>query len=147
MIRIFTDGSCYNKLRVGGWAVYVEDLTVLHKNNIKDTTISRMEMTAMLWALKQVIKLNDNALIVSDSEFVIKSMKWWLHNWVADGSYKTRVNNDIWVQMVELVDKIEEMCLNVQYYHIRGHQKDFSNPLILGNNVADYYCQYNLKNG
>jgi len=148
MIKIFTDGSCYNEIRVGGYAAYFEDLKVFHKNKIQNTTISRMEMSAIRLALQKILEIDwkDNDFIIfSDSEFVMKSMNWWLHNWVVDGSYKTRVNSDIWVDIHNLRKEIEDSGVRLRFYHIPSHQTDFDNPLVLGNTIADHYCNYKYE--
>ena len=82
-IEIYTDGSCLGNPGVGGWAALL--LWNGHEKKISgntpDTTNNRMELTAVIEALKH-IKNNTHAIIVyTDSTYVRNGVEEWLQNW------------------------------------------------------------------
>lgn len=75
-ITIFTDGSCHNRLKSGGWAaiIFIGDEKVTLKGSEHDTTHHRMELIAVLEALRFLQKknlLSQPITIYSDSQYVV----------------------------------------------------------------------------
>jgi ribonuclease HI len=104
MITVFTDGACdknHKKENIGGWAyVILNEFGVKTTENSGkeiNTTNNRMEMMAMLNALKAVHKNHkgEKAVIHSDSEYVINTLT---KNW------KRNKNIDLWDQIIPLMD-------------------------------------------
>lgn len=84
---LFADGSCSPNPGPGGWAA------ILRNNDGKDTiltgckketTNNQMEMTAILEPLEQ-LAAPSKIRIVGDSEYVIKGLTTWMHNWKSKG--------------------------------------------------------------
>lgn len=121
---VYTDGSCHNADRIGGWAwVAVDpiDRMALDAGSARDTTISRMELTAPIQALFDIYEEfgPSTVLVVSDSEYVVLG--------ATDRRRKRNKNVDLWLELDELVDLHE----GVEFIHTKGHAGD---P---GNEIAD----------
>jgi ribonuclease HI len=75
-ITIFTDGSCHNQLKTGGWAclILIDSEKLILEGSVSDTTHQRMELTAVLESLHYLEKerhLNVPITIYSDSQYVV----------------------------------------------------------------------------
>lgn len=118
MIDIFTDGSCKGNPGPGGWAAIIikknesKDFTVL-KGGAKDTTNNRMEMIAVIEALRYIQEnnlLQFDYNLFSDSNLIVQTInKGW----------KRKANLDLWQEM----DKLNEE-ISVKYFWIKGHAKN-----------------------
>lgn len=143
-ITAFTDGSAIVKgERLGGVGVYLTEGNNEHfiSKGYKNTTISRMEMRALLYAIKKVpIGVRTHLQVYSDSQFVVNSfIKGWLDNWKKE-NFLGRTNSDLWKEIVEAIDQRSNMKFKIT--HTRGHLKDLNDPIVYGNNVADLLANY-----
>lgn len=141
-VRVYTDGSAYTETRQGGWGVYIifpDGQELFYSSKVEDTTISRMEMAAMLKAMEVLERKGvENANIYSDSAMVVNSInKGWLKNWARE-KFVGRLNSDIWMPINDVLNR----GLRVGVHHINGHLKDTSHPHIFGNSVADLLADY-----
>ena len=86
---IFTDGSCSPNPGPGGWGVVaVRDGEVLWSNKRhvrEETTNNRMEMSAIIHALREVGDDGGPHVIYSDSQLCVKTLNEWAHGWSANG--------------------------------------------------------------
>ena len=82
MIKIYTDGSCLENPGNGGWAAIINDKGNIKKitGSKKNTTNNRMELMAVIRALKE-IKPNSQISLFSDSKYVIDGITRWIKNW------------------------------------------------------------------
>lgn len=146
-IIAYTDGSANVKTRMGGYGVYIEayesDVKVFETEisaGESDTTISRMEMKALIKAMELCVDLDycDNEIvIISDSQFVINSInEKWIEKWIEKGLEK-RPNSDLWEVFLALRPKLS----NVIFTHTRGHGKG-SEQYKNGNDRADKLASY-----
>ncbi|MGI5977726.1 MAG: ribonuclease HI [Candidatus Limivicinus sp.] len=121
-VIIYTDGACSGNPGPGGWAA------VLDYNGIKkeisggarETTNNRMELTAVISALK-ALKEPCIVELYSDSKYVIDSLvKGWVLSWQKKGWVKSdkkpALNPDLWQELLEL-DQIHQ----VSYHWVKGH--------------------------
>ncbi len=84
---IFTDGSCDPNPGPGGWGlVWVKDgePAVMKHGHAPDTTNNRMEMQAVLEALR-LVGPDDAVTIHSDSQLVVKTLTEWSRGWERNG--------------------------------------------------------------
>ncbi len=147
-IKAYTDGSCYHKTKKGGLGVYLTDGTNewYISEGYAPTTISRMEGIAIIRALEFFQpKLKIDLTIISDSEFIIKAFNLgWLSKWNFT-DFQGIKNKDIWKKIIVLLR--ERKHWEIQFKHIRGHQKDIQDFDVFGNNIADILADYkNFKN-
>jgi ribonuclease HI len=75
-ITVFTDGSCHNRLKTGGWAsiIFIDDEKITLKGSEAETTHHRMELIAVIEALKFLERnghLSYPVTIYSDSQYVV----------------------------------------------------------------------------
>ena len=103
-IEIFTDGACRGNPGPGGWGAILrsgEHEKELH-GGMLETTNNRMEMTAVIEAIKSV-KQAGELLITTDSKYVIQGIEEWLPQWKQRGwrtaSKKPVKNVDLWQEL------------------------------------------------
>jgi ribonuclease HI len=105
---VYTDGACQGNPGPGGWAwAEAPDGTVFGSGGEKPSTNQRMELTAVLEALRA--HPEGPIEIVSDSTYVVNCFNatppWW-KGWLARGwknSQKQPVaNRDLWEPLIEL---------------------------------------------
>jgi len=127
-IKIYTDGSCLGNPGPGGWAAIILDEDyktegVAHieiSGSHKDTTNNRMEMKAIIEALKYIRKnskdiQNRKINIYSDSNLIIQTLnKGW----------KKKANTDLWAEM----DK-ERAWLDITWTWVKAHSTNKYNNL------------------
>lgn len=121
-VYIYTDGSCSKNPGPGGWGCILK-----YNSRVKElsggdcnTTNNRMEMTAVIQALKS---LNQPCEVVlfTDSQYICNSINnewvflWKKNNWIKSDK-KTVLNIDLWEEILSLLDKHD-----VQFKWIKGH--------------------------
>jgi len=122
-ITIYTDGACSGNPGPGGWGAVLlwED----HKKEIyggeRETTNQRMEIKAVIEALKAVKVSGWEAHVHSDSAYVVNAFQQnWIKNWQRNGwknSKKEAVaNQDLWKELITLMEKS-----HVTLHKVKGH--------------------------
>ena len=146
MIKIYTDGSCLNNqnsFNVGGWGCIFVDEESDTKENLtvytgaeKNTTNNRMELTAVLVALKKLHKKDFKLVeIYSDSAYVINAVKNnWLKSW-KNNNWKTSrggevKNKDLWVEFLNLVKETKEKKIKIRFVKVKGHSGNKYNEMV-----------------
>ena len=121
-IEIFTDGACKGNPGPGGWCAILRYNGVenMISGGEKDTTNNRMELSAVLFALK-ALKEPCHITLQSDSKYVLDSLsKGWVYGWQKKGWKKSdgkpALNVDLWQQLLEEIKKHE-----LDYVWIKGH--------------------------
>ena len=120
-VSIYTDGACSGNPGPGGWgAVLVYgDVEKDISGSEADTTNNRMEMTAILEALKS-LKSPCEVELYTDSKYVLQGMTEWIIGWKARG-WKTADKKP--VKNVDLWQKLEEQVARhqVNWHWVKGH--------------------------
>lgn len=125
-LRIYTDGACsgnQNEENIGGWGAILEfgeHQKELYGGEI-NTTNNRMEMTALLEALKAVKRSGCTIEVFSDSSYLVNCFKEkWYEKWLVNGwktSSKSPVENkDIWLQLLPYLKKH-----HISFFKVKGH--------------------------
>lgn len=121
-INIYTDGACSGNPGKGGWgAVLVYKGTEKEiSGGSADTTNNRMELTAVIEALKQ-LKEVCNVTLTTDSKYVCDAVtKGWVYSWKKNGwrkaDKKPALNVDLWEELLPLLEKH-----NVTFNWVKGH--------------------------
>jgi ribonuclease HI len=137
-LKIFTDGGCSGNPGPGGWAyVMVQEtfqgikIIAQSKGAVKNTTNNRMEMTAVIKALRALRRMKQVPRLVAvytDSQYVQRGITEWIHLWKRN-SWKTSdkkpvKNQDLWKELDSLA---EEFTLVWEW--VRGHAGNEYNEL------------------
>ncbi len=121
-VDIYTDGACSGNPGPGGWGAVL--FFGGHKKEISGgdrmTTNNRMEILAVIEALKS-LKEPCNVKLYSDSAYVVNCFQQgWYKNWIKNGwrnSKKQPVENqELWKQLLEIMNSHE-----VEYIKVKGH--------------------------
>lgn len=126
ILRIYTDGGCsgnQESSNFGGWGAILEMSG--HKKELwggeADTTNNRMELTAVIEALKALKRDGLHIHVFSDSSYVTNCFreKWyesWEKNKWKNAARKSVENQDLWKELLALV-----RCHNVEFFRVKGH--------------------------
>lgn len=120
MYVLITDGAYSSTRLQGGCAfVFLKDnkLILQYSKSFKNTTNNRMELSAIILGLRCIKKSIDSLLIVSDSMYCIGT---------ATLNWKRKKNQDLWNSFDREYSRVVTLCSNIEFKHIKGHQKDNS---------------------
>jgi ribonuclease HI len=83
-ITIYTDGACSGNPGKGGYGIVL--LSGKHRKELsaayRYTTNNRMELLAVLVAIKSLKNENENITVYSDSKYVVEAVeKKWVFGW------------------------------------------------------------------
>jgi len=121
VIHIYTDGACKGNPGPGGWGAILEvDGTEREMcGGEAVTTNNRMELTAVIEALA-ALKRPCRVVLHTDSQYVMKGITEWIHNWKKRGwrtAAKEPVKNvDLWKKLDEAVGAHE-----IEWKWVKGH--------------------------
>ena len=128
-LEIWTDGACKGNPGIGGWGVYMvygRHTKTLH-GGTQDTTNNRMELTAVIEALRAV-KRPVQIIIHVDSSYVRDGITRWIKGWKAKGwvtTDKSPVKNaDLW----KTLDTLQSQH-SIDWRWVRGHAGDPGNEM------------------
>jgi ribonuclease HI len=126
-ITIYTDGSCLGNPGPGGWAVLIikNKKEEILKGGEPDTTNNRMEMTAILNAIKW---LNENVKS-STTEIELFSDSSLLINSISKG-WKRKANTDIWEEIDEKLNLLNSKGIRIAWNWVKGHHTDKFNAKV-----------------
>ena len=118
-VIIYTDGACKGNPGLGGYGAIL--LYNEHKKEIKgtipDTTNNKMELTAVIEALKQ-IKFECSIDIYTDSQYVQKGMTEWISGWKRKNWSKVK-NIELWQELDSLASSHK-----VTWNWVKAHNGD-----------------------
>jgi ribonuclease HI len=116
-VIIYTDGGSDPNPGRGGYGIvlihgkYRKELS----GGFRLTTNNRMELTAVIEALK-ALKEPCHVKLYSDSEYVVNAInKGWIHNWIKKRWKKVK-NPDLWQQLIEVAGKHQ-----IEFKWVKGH--------------------------
>lgn len=117
-ITIFTDGSCRGNPGPGGWAAILfegeaKKPTIILRGNESDTTNNRMEMIAVIEALRHIHENHlqqHDIVLYSDSALVVNTLNL---------GWKKKKNIDLWDELAALNEE-----LNADFVWVEGHAKN-----------------------
>jgi ribonuclease HI len=124
-LTVYTDGACRGNPGRGGWAWAVPDGPYASGAD-PQTTNQRMEITAVLEALRTLMPGAAGIEVVSDSTYVVKCFTdgWWRgwlrRNW-KNAQSKPVANRDLWEPLIELAVSSDA---DVGFRWVKGHSGD-----------------------
>ena len=121
IVEIFTDGACSGNPGPGGYGAILK-----YRGKIKEisgcereTTNNRMEMTAVIEALRQ-LKRPCEIKVITDSNYIVKGMTEWLPGWVRrnwlNSQKKAVLNRDLWEELMKL-----NQAHQIRWIWVKGH--------------------------
>ena len=121
-VDIFTDGACSGNPGPGGWGsilrygAFEKEIS----GGSAQTTNNRMEVTAVIEALR-LRKEPFSVTLYTDSQYVVNGVtKGWAESWRANGwrkaDKKPALNPELWETLLELLETHE-----VEFVWLRGH--------------------------
>ena len=128
IVTIYTDGACSGNPGPGGWGAILEWQG--HEKELSggeaQTTNNRMELTAVLTALR-LLKEPCIVELYSDSKYVVDAIdKGWLYGWQKKGWIKADkkpvLNEDLWQQLLPELARHE-----VRLHWVKGHAENEKN--------------------
>jgi ribonuclease HI len=143
-LHIYTDGGCSGNPGPGGWAYIIlrqrlgpgsaentsqgivvpkPEILVEKCGGAPHTTNNRMELSAALFALEMLQKLNiapAKVAIFTDSQYVQKGMTEWLPGWKGknwiNSDKKPVKNQDLWMKLDALAS-----LFPLRWHWVKGH--------------------------
>ena len=123
-VEIFTDGACSGNPGPGGWGAILRcgNTEKELSGGEKDTTNNRMELTAVISALK-ALKYPCEVNVTTDSKYVYESVtKGWVYSWKKNGwrkaDKKPTLNPDLWEELLSLLE-----IHTVAFTWVKGHNE------------------------
>ena len=139
IVEIYADGACKGNPGPGGWGAWLryggreKELSGGEAN----TTNNRMELTAVIQALKALTK-PCQLKIYTDSVYFKKGMTEWIEGWKArnwrTSDKKPVKNDDLW----RLLDQLTQPH-HIEWIWVKGHA---GNP---GNERADRLANHGVE--
>ncbi|MBJ7422577.1 MAG: ribonuclease HI [Ilumatobacteraceae bacterium] len=129
---IYTDGACSGNPGPGGWAWAVSPTGKPSGfGSEPDTTNQRMELLAVINALRTYADSAEAIEIVSDSTYVVHCFrdKWWM-GWQRRGWKNSQrqpvANRDLWEPLIELVNSRTD----ISFTWVKAHNGEPMNELV-----------------
>lgn len=119
-VDIYTDGACSGNPGPGGYGIVMEWVGTPYKKEFSagyaKTTNNRMELLAVIEALRKLKKSPLHVTVFTDSKYVSDAVnKRWIFNWERKG-FKGKKNPDLWIEFLKLYRKHY-----VTFQWIKGH--------------------------
>jgi ribonuclease HI len=104
-ITAAADGSALGNPGPAGWAWYVDD-DCWAAGGWKHATNNQGELTAVLELFRATAHLNDDLVIMCDSQYVINSVTKWMRGWKAKGWRKSDGKPVMNLQLLQELDSV-----------------------------------------
>lgn len=138
-VEIYTDGACSGNPGPGGWGAVLiyNGVEKQLSGSEKETTNNRMELSAVITALK-ALKEPCKVTLTTDSKYVCDAInKGWLNSWQKNSwkkaDKKPVLNIDLWQELLPLLDK-----QRVEFIWVKGHNGHKYNEICDKLAVAEY---------
>lgn len=128
---LITDGAYSSSRDQGGIGLVFlrEDKKILEYSKMyKGVTNNIMELGAVITGLRFIKKPIDSLTIVSDSMYVIGC---------ATKGWKRKKNVKLWEEFDRQYARVSELCPNIVFEHVKGHQSNVNSIESYWNNYVD----------
>ncbi|HSP12605.1 MAG TPA: ribonuclease HI [Salegentibacter sp.] len=121
-VYIYTDGAARGNPGPGGYGIVMEWVGKPYRKEFskgyKYTTNNRMELKAVIEALKKLKQPGLKVVVFTDSKYVADAVeKGWVFGWEKK-DFKDRKNADLWIEFL-----IEYRKHKVRFKWIKGHNE------------------------
>lgn len=133
VVKIYTDGSCNAKFKVGAWAaiIFYNNEKILLKGVEENTNHNRMELKAVIEAVKHIQSISNtghNVEIYSDSQYVVNIPE--RINKFIENDFLTK--KGVAIRNIEMVKELISLInsVNIKFVKVKAHLKktDIENP-------------------
>jgi len=145
-VNIFTDGSSRGNPGPGGFGIVM--ISAKHRKEIsagyRKTTNNRMELLAVIMALKSLKLHGLYITIYTDSKYVCEAVeKKWVFGWEKK-NFSGKKNADLWKQFLELYPKN-----HISFKWVKGHagHKENERCDVLATQAADNTKNFMIDEG
>ena len=117
-IIIYTDGSALGNPGPGGYGIVLKfgNKRKEFSKGFYHTTNNRMELLAVIEALKSLKRTDLDIVIHSDSAYVINAItKGWVFDWQKKG-FKNKKNPDLWQELLRIYPKFK-----IEFKWVKAH--------------------------
>lgn len=121
-ITIYTDGASKGNPGPGGYGAILMygDKRKEIWQGYRKTTNNRMELMAVIAALKALKKQGLKITIYTDSQYIVKALnEGWLNKWMATNFSKGKKNKDLWVLFYNLYQQHQ-----IKFVWVKGHAEN-----------------------
>ncbi len=130
-IEIYTDGACSGNPGAGGWGALLRYGSTEKElsGGAEQTTNNRMELTAVIEALK-ALKKSCDIVLYTDSRYVMDGVQKWLPNWKTNNWRTT--NKKSAVKNIELWQELDALLSlhNIRWIWVKGHNGHVENERV-----------------
>lgn len=121
IVEVFCDGACSGNPGPGGYGAILRygASEKIISGGAPETTNNRMELTAVIEALRQ-LKRPCRVRVTTDSQYVVKGMTEWIAGWQRKGWKNSKreevLNRDLWESLLE-----QASGHSIVWNWVRGH--------------------------
>jgi ribonuclease HI len=130
---IYTDGGYRHSKDLGAWGFVIINTknkkALARAQAFTKTTSNRMELSAVLEALKILPSPRKQVFLVSDSQYTINSCEKWIRGWKSNGWKKNTPGE---LKNIDILQELDVLISshNIKYFWVRGHSGNHGNDYV-----------------
>lgn len=120
----YTDGAYSSVRDQGGIGIlFLKDgkEVLSYSNMYKGTSNNQMELGAIIIALRMIKGKIDSLTIYTDSQYCIGC---------ATLGWKRKKNKIMWAEFDKQYKRVKQLCPNIQFIHVKGHNGEKYNEIV-----------------
>ena len=120
----YTDGAYSSVRDQGGIAIIFlknGEEVLRYSNMYKGTSNNQMELGAIIIALRMIKGKIDSLTIYTDSQYCIGC---------ATLGWKRKKNKIMWAEFDKQYKRVKQLCPNIQFVHVKGHNGEKYNEIV-----------------
>lgn len=134
---IFVDGACSGNgsaAAIGGYGVIVlddnENYITSHREQVKNTTNNRMELSAILWAMIKYGQEKPCPIVYSDSAYCVNTFNSWMWGWEKRGWLKSDNKEPENLDLIRAYHTLWNRGYRIDLRKCKGHAGDHWNEQV-----------------
>lgn len=120
----YTDGAYSSVRDQGGIGIIFlknGEEVLRYSNMYKGTSNNQMELGAIIIALRMIKGKIDSLTIYTDSQYCIGC---------ATLGWKRKKNKIMWTEFDKQYNRVKQLCPNIQFVHVKGHNGEKYNEIV-----------------